>query len=82
MRIAIVNDLALAVTSIRRVIEHHGNHSVAWVARDGLDALARYAADRPDLILLDLVMPQLDGVQTTRRIMAQGEDVAPITLRL
>jgi two-component system response regulator WspF len=72
LRIAIVNDLALAVTSIRRVIEHHGNHSVAWIARDGLEALARYAADRPDFILLDLVMPQLDGVQTTRRIMAQG----------
>ncbi len=72
MRIAIVNDLALAVISIRRVIEHHGKHSIAWVARDGLDALARFAADRPDLILLDLLMPQLDGVQTTRRIMEQG----------
>ena len=71
MRIAIVNDLALAVTSIRRVIEHDGRHSVAWIARDGLDALARFAADRPDLLLLDLVMPQLDGVQTTRRVMEQ-----------
>lgn len=68
MRIAIVNDLALAITAIRRVIEHDGRHSVAWVARDGLDALARFAADEPDLVLLDLVMPQLDGVQTTRRI--------------
>lgn len=68
LRIAIVNDLALAITAIRRVIEHDGRHSVAWVARDGLDALARFAADEPDLVLLDLVMPQLDGVQTTRRI--------------
>ena len=71
MRIAIVNDLALAVTSIRRVLDHDGRHSVAWIARDGLDALARFAADRPDLLLLDLVMPQLDGVQTTRRVMEQ-----------
>jgi len=71
LRIAIVNDLALAVTSIRRVLEHDGRHSVAWIARDGLDALARFAADRPDLLLLDLVMPQLDGVQTTRRVMEQ-----------
>ena len=68
MRIAIVNDLALAITSIRRVIEHDGAHSVAWVARDGLDAMARFAADEPDLVLLDLVMPHLDGVQTTKRI--------------
>jgi two-component system response regulator WspF len=68
LRIAIVNDLGLAITAIRRVIEHEGRHSVAWVARDGMDALARFAADEPDLVLLDLVMPQLDGVQTTRRI--------------
>jgi len=68
LRIAIVNDLALAITSIRRVIEHDGAHSVAWVARDGLDAMARFAADEPDLVLLDLVMPHLDGVQTTKRI--------------
>ena len=68
MRIAIVNDLALAITSIRRVIEHGGQHSVAWVARDGEDALSRFAADEPDLVLLDLLMPLLDGVQTTRRI--------------
>jgi two-component system response regulator WspF len=68
LRIAIVHDLALAITSIRRVLEHGGQHSVAWVARDGLDALARFAADEPDLVLLDLVMPHLDGVQTTKRI--------------
>lgn len=68
MRIAIVNDLTLAITSIRRVIEHEGVHSVAWVARNGLDALALFAADEPDLVLLDLVMPHLDGVQTTKRI--------------
>jgi two-component system response regulator WspF len=71
LRIAIVNDLALAVTSIRRVLDHDGRHSVAWIARDGLDALARFAADRPDLLLLDLVMPQMDGVQTTRWVMEQ-----------
>ncbi len=68
MRIAIVNDLALAVTSIRRVLEHEGRHSIAWVARDGQDALARFVADEPDLVLMDLVMPLMDGVQATKRI--------------
>lgn len=78
MRIAIVNDLALAITSIRRVIEHEGQHSVAWVARDGLDAMARFAVDEPDLVLLDLVMPHLDGVQTTKRIRERS--ACPILL--
>ena len=73
MRIAIVNDLALALTSIRRVIEHDGNHSVAWVARDGLEALARYAADRPDLILLDLMLPGISGNEVCRIIRAESQ---------
>ena len=68
MRIAIVNDLALAVTSIRRVLEQEGCHSIAWVARDGQDAMVRFVADEPDLVLMDLVMPLMDGVQTTKRI--------------
>lgn len=68
MRIAIVNDLELAITAIRRIIEHDGRHTIAWVARDGLSALARFSADEPDLVLLDLEMPHLDGVQTTRLI--------------
>ena len=72
MRLAIVNDLPLAVTAIRRVLEHDGRHSVAWVARNGQEALDRYASDRPDLILLDLVMPELDGVETARRLQQQG----------
>lgn len=71
MRIAIVNDLELAVTAIRRVLEHDGRHSVAWVAHDGRQALQHCARDRPDLILLDLVMPGLDGVETTQRVMAR-----------
>ena len=55
---------------MRRVLEHEGRHSVAWVARDGQDALARFVADQPDLVLMDLVMPLLDGVQTTKRMQA------------
>ncbi|MEB3266110.1 MAG: chemotaxis-specific protein-glutamate methyltransferase CheB, partial [Cyanobacteriota bacterium] len=72
MRIAIVNDLPLAVRAIRRVLEHDGRHSVAWVAGDGDEALARCGMDCPDLILLDLVMPRLNGVETTRRLQQQG----------
>lgn len=68
MRIAIVNDLALAIQAIRRVIDEDGRHSIAWVARNGREALTRLAVDEPDLVLLDLEMPEMDGVETTRRI--------------
>src|SRR6478752_5333140 len=71
MRIAIVNDMLLAIEAIRRIIVAHGEHQVAWAARDGEEAVRRCEQDRPDLILMDLVMPRMDGVEATRRIMAK-----------
>ena len=69
MRIAIVNDLALAVEALRRALSAGGVHTVAWVARDGEEAVEKCAREVPDLILMDLVMPRLDGVGAIKRIM-------------
>ena len=71
MRIAIVNDVMLAVESLRRVVTAQGAHQIAWVATDGQQAVDLCAVDRPDLILMDLLIPRLDGVEAIRRIMAQ-----------
>ena len=69
MRIAIVNDLLIAVEALRRVISSGPEHEVAWIARDGAEAVEKCSANVPDLVLMDLIMPRVDGVEATRRIM-------------
>src|SRR6516164_9059591 len=72
MRIAIVNDMALAREMLRRVVLSAPGHEIAWIAENGAEAVDKAIEDRPDLILMDLVMPVLDGVEATRRIMVQS----------
>lgn len=72
MRIAIANDMGLAVEVLKRVLISSREHEIAWVARDGLEAVEKCRQDRPDLILMDLVMPRLSGVEATRQIMLES----------
>ena len=70
MRIGIVNDVSLIREVLRRLVLSVPGYSVAWVAEDGAEAVRRASQDRPDVVLMDLVMPAMDGVEATRRIMA------------
>jgi len=72
MRIGIVNDVLLAREALRRAVASTPAHEVAWLARDGAEAVDLARSDRPDLILMDLIMPGVDGVEATRRIMAHS----------
>ena len=72
MKIAIVNDMPMAVEALRRALAFEPAHQVIWVASNGEEAVRQCAENTPDLILMDLIMPVMDGVEATRRIMAQS----------
>lgn len=72
MRVGIVNDMPLAVEAMRRALAFEPAHRVIWVAANGAEALEMCAAQKPDVVLMDLQMPVMDGVEATRRIMAQS----------
>ena len=78
MHILVVDDDQAVRDSLKRSLEYNGYEVSA--AEDGVQALARLAAVRPDAVIMDVMMPRLDGLETTRMLRAAGNDVPILVL--
>jgi len=77
-RILVVDDDRAVRDSLRRSLEFNGY--VVDVAADGAEALARVPAIGPDVIVMDVMMPRLDGLEATKALRAAGNDVPILVL--
>lgn len=68
MKIGIANPQPLAADVLRRAVMLAPKHRVIWTAASGTEAVERCLQDAPDLVLMDLGMPGVDGVEATRLI--------------
>ena len=78
MHILVVDDDQAVRDSLKRSLEY--NSYDVTTAEDGVQALARLAAVRPDAVIMDVMMPRLDGLETTRMLRAAGNDVPILVL--
>ncbi|KQY02919.1 two-component system response regulator [Mycobacterium sp. Root135] len=78
MRILVVDDDRAVRESLRRSLAFNG-YSVD-LAQDGLEALDLIATDRPDALVLDVMMPRLDGLEVCRRLRSTGDDLPILVL--
>lgn len=70
MKIGIANHCPTTSASIRHALGANHDHHLAWTAHTGGEAVRLCAEHLPDLVLMDLDLPQLDGIEATRSIMA------------
>ncbi|MGO3328015.1 response regulator transcription factor [Gordonia sp. (in: high G+C Gram-positive bacteria)] len=78
MRILVVDDDRAVRESLRRSLTFNGY--TVDTAGDGLEALEKVIADRPDLLVLDVMMPRLDGLEVCRRLRSAGDDLPILVL--
>ena len=78
MRVALVNDLQLALESLRRAVARIPGATVAWIAMDGAEAVSKCAADVPDVLLMDMIMPVMNGKETFLALKAVNPDVVAL----
>lgn len=71
-RILIVDDHEIVRRGIRDLLENHPGWEVCGEAEDGRDAVKRASALKPDLVLLDIGMPNLNGLDAARQIVANS----------
>lgn len=71
IRIVVVDDQALFVDGMRMILEAQDGFEVVGTAGDGAEALARVRETRPDVVLMDIRMPVVDGIAATRLVRAE-----------
>ena len=81
IRVLLADDQALVRGGLRKIVDTEPDMTVVAEAADGLQAVDAARASKPDVAVLDIRMPHLDGIEATRRIVAAlGDDVRVLML--
>ncbi len=80
MTVMVCDDDAMTRESLRRMVAEQSGVARVITAGSGEEALARYEADRPDLVLMDVRMPGIGGVEALRRLRSQHADAIVVML--
>jgi DNA-binding NarL/FixJ family response regulator len=80
VRVLLVDDHALVRGALAGLLDAEPDLTVVGAAANGAEAVTLVTADPPDVVLMDLSMPVLDGVEATRQILARAPDVQVLVL--
>ena len=80
IRVLIADDQVLVRTGFRMILEAEKDIEVVGEAADGAEALAEARRARPDVVLMDVRMPELDGIEATRRLLADEASPSKVVM--
>jgi len=79
-RVLIVDDSLAITRQLENIIERSSEFEVVAKAKNGVEALKIYSQLKPDIVLMDLVMPQMDGLQAIRSILSLDNEATIVVI--
>lgn len=80
IRVLVVDDQSLVRRGFAMVLGHEDDFEVVAEAGTGLEAVTAAREHQPDIILMDIRMPEMDGLEATARILAEGNDLTRVII--
>jgi DNA-binding NarL/FixJ family response regulator len=82
LKVMLVDDHALVRRGFRRMLEDEPSFQVVGEASDGLEAVTQAEQLQPDVIVMDCALPQINGIEASRRILAKRPETAILMLSM
>lgn len=79
-KVLVVDDSATVAKQLTKILEESGRYKVLAHAQDGLEAIKQFKALGPDIVCMDVVMPNLDGLQAVRMIKQVNKDAKVVMI--
>ncbi len=82
LRILLADDHTVMRTGLRALLEHHSNLEIVGETENGRETVERSASLRPDVVVMDVGMPILNGIEATKQIVAESPTIAVLILSM
>jgi len=82
VRILLADDHTVMRAGLRLLLERHENFEVVGEAADGREAVEIASQQKPDVVVMDVAMPHLNGVEAARQILSRNPDIAIVMLSM